>query len=153
MANRRPLVLVAGEMQSLQSGDVLAVTTRDTVTATSSSLANNAVDSTTTIPAGKASLILKVQTSAAAWVRIYSDASSRTADLSRLITSDPSSTSGCLLDFATVAGTLSFPLAPTVAVDNLEGSVTGDLPMTVQNLSGGTVTITVTLTRVLLENT
>jgi hypothetical protein len=119
--------------------------TRSTVTATTGSLAGNAVDSTTNIVTGKTSAALHIATSSPARVRLYSTAAGRTADLARASTTDPSSSVGCLLEVITTASLLSFPLSPAPLLHNGNTPAVTTIYMTVQNL-GSTAAITVSVT-------
>lgn len=91
--------------------------------------------------------LLKVQVNQSAWVRIYVDDASRTADASRLITDDPTPDAGVVAEVITT-GSETIKMSPGV-IGWLETGT--DIPIRVQNLSGGSTTITVTLTCVELE--
>ena len=77
-----------------------AAGSRATVSNTSS-LANDAVANTSFTTALKHMFLLKVSTSHAAWVTLYSDTASRTADASRQISVDPIPGSGVLAEVIT----------------------------------------------------
>ena len=122
---------------------------RTSASATTSSIANNATGNIA-ITGFKSYMLLKVQTSAAAWVRIYSDVASRTSDASRDILTDPAPGSGVLAEFITT-GSQTVVVTPAVLGFNNENTPTTSIPVAVTNKSGATTTITVTLTLLQLE--
>ncbi len=122
---------------------------RTTASATTSSIANNATGNIT-ITGFKSYMVLKIQTSAAAWVRLYSDVASRTSDASRDILTDPAPGSGVLAEFITT-GSQTVVVTPAVLGFNNEGTPTTSIPVAVTNKSGSSTTITVTLTLLQLE--
>jgi hypothetical protein len=122
---------------------------RTTAAATTASLANNATGNVA-ITGFKSYMVLKVQTSAASWVRLYSDTASRTADATRDILTDPAPGSGVLAEFIT-SGSQTVIVTPAVLGFNAESSPTTSIPVAVTNKSGSTTTITVTLTLLQLE--
>jgi hypothetical protein len=122
---------------------------RTTASATTSSIANNSTGNIA-ITGFKSYMVLKVQTSAAAWVRLYSDVASRTADSTRDILTDPAPGSGVLAEFIT-SGAQTVLVTPAVLGFNSESSPTTSIPVAVTNKSGSTTTITVTLTLLQLE--
>lgn len=89
----------------------------------------------------------KLQVTAACRVRVYGTAAHRTADLARPIGTDPPENSGLMLEYvATAAGT--YVLSPLADGFVELGS---DAPITIDNLSGVSTTIAVTLTYVRTE--
>jgi hypothetical protein len=127
-----------------------SMASRSTAAATTSSIANNATDSSQNITGFKAYALLKIQTSAASWVRLYTDAASRTADASRTQGTDPASGAGVIAEVITT-GNQSILISPGTIGFNNETLPTTAIPIAVTNLSGGTTTITVTLTLLQLE--
>lgn len=123
---------------------------RQTATATTSSLAPNAVDSTTTIAMSKGYLLYSIATSVPARVRLYTTAAACSADLSRAAGNDPLSSAGVVLDYVTTTANTVYPLSPMVFGANEESSPSSSISMTVQNLSPAT-TATVTVTLVWLK--
>ena len=126
-----------------------AMASRTTASATTTSIANNATDNIS-ITGFKSYLLLKIQTSAAAWVRLYTDVASRTADATRDILTDPAPGSGVLGEFITT-GAQTVVVTPAILGFNAESFPTTSIPMLVTNKSGATGTITVTLTLLQLE--
>jgi hypothetical protein len=94
--------------------------------------------------------LYKINVSAAAWVRLYTNAAARSADSVRSITSDPTSDAGVIVEVITT-GSQTVVLSPAVLGYNDENPVTTNIPASVTNLSGQTATITVTLTLVKTE--
>jgi hypothetical protein len=126
-----------------------AMASRITSLATTASIAD-AATANIAITGFKSYMLLKIQTSAAAWVRIYSDTTSRTADAGRTITTDPAPGSGVIAE-AITTGAQTVLLTPGVLGFNNELTPTTSIPVTVTNRSGTTTTITVTVTLVQLE--
>ena len=130
-------------------GTVSGLSTRTTVTTTTASLANNA-NANANITGYKSYALLKIQTSAAAWVRIYSDAASRTADASRASNTDPAPGAGIITEVITT-GAQTILISPGAFGFNNESSPTTNIPVNITNLSGSAAAITVTLTVLQLE--
>ena len=128
---------------------VAGLVARSTVTATTASLANNA-NANADITGFKSYALLKIQTSAAAWVRIYSDAASRTADASRASTVDPLPSAGVIAEVITT-GAQTILISPGAFGFNSESSPTTTIPVNITNLSGAAAAITATLTVLQLE--
>jgi hypothetical protein len=122
---------------------------RTTAAATTASIADAATASIS-ITGFKSYMLLKIQTSAAAWVRLYSDTTSRTADVTRTITTDPAPGTGVIAEIITT-GAQTILLTPGVLGFNNELLPTTAIPATVTNRSGTTTAITVTVTLVQLE--
>lgn len=117
--------------------------TRTTISS-SATLAND-VPTAMNITGFKGYTLYKIQTSTAAWVRVYSNAAARSADTSRSSTVDPSSDAGVLAEVITT-GSQTVSFAPTVAGFNDESPATTNIPITVTNQSGSSANVTVTLT-------
>ena len=111
------------------------------------SLANEAIaNSSITTP--KTYGLMKITTSHAAWVTLYSDTASRTADASRAINADPLPGSGVLAEVITT-GSQTQLITPGAICFNSAG--TGTTYAKIVNKSGTTSNVTVTLTYVTLE--
>jgi hypothetical protein len=123
--------------------------TRTAFQVTTASLTNLSADSVS-ITCYKGYAIYKIQTDAAAWVRIYSDSTSRTLDAGRNIDVDPINVSGLISEIVTTDAT-TVKLTPGVIGFNDDSPVSNVAYLTVSNLSGSTRTITVTVTLVQLE--
>jgi hypothetical protein len=94
--------------------------------------------------------IYKIQTDAAAWVRIYSDDTARSIDSGRNIDTDPINVFGLVAEVVTTSAD-TVKMTPGVIGFNDETPVSNTVYLNVTNLSGTTRTITVTLTLVQLE--
>jgi hypothetical protein len=127
----------------------LGLTSRTTVSGSASAVSSGTT-STINISGFKGYMLYKVETSTASWVRIYTDTASRSADLSRNESADPSVNSGVIAEVITT-GSGSVLIAPGVVGFNNESSPTANIPVSVTNKSTVTSTITVTLTVVQLE--
>ena len=111
-------------------------------------IANEAISNTSfTTPKGYA--LIKVSTSHAAWVTLYSDTGSRTADASRQINVDPLPGSGVLSEVITTGNQVQL-ITPGTICFNSAG--TGITYAKIVNKSGSTANVTVTLTYIVLES-
>ena len=118
-----------------------------TTASNTSSLANDAV-ANVSITTPKTYVLMKVQTSHAAWVTLYSDSTSRTADASRQISVDPIPGSGVVAEVITT-GAQTQLITPGAICFN--SAATGITYAKVVNKSGSTANVQVTLTYVALE--
>lgn len=119
---------------------------RTTVSATNSIAANGIANISMTTP--KTYALLSIETSHAAWVTLYSDTASRTADSSRNETTDPVAGSGVLAEVITSGSTTQL-ITPASVCFNSAGANTTYLKIV--NKSGGTANVQVTLTFVPME--
>tara|TARA_B100001057_G_scaffold17039_1_gene15873 strand:+ start:322 stop:1167 length:846 start_codon:yes stop_codon:yes gene_type:complete len=119
---------------------------RTTVSATNSIAANGIANISMTTP--KTYALLSIETSHAAWVTLYSDTTSRTADSSRNETTDPVAGSGVLAEVIT-GGAATQLITPASVCFNSAGASTTYLKIV--NKSGSTANVQVTLTYVALE--
>lgn len=121
-----------------------AVSARDTETYTTASLANNAEE------AGEITLaigyrLMKIQTDKACRVRMYATAAQQAADAARPIGTDPTGDHGLLFEYV-ATGAETVTLNPFVDGASMEVVPVADIPISVQNRSGGSGTVAVTLT-------
>jgi len=121
--------------------------TRAQKTGTASSLANNAT-ADISIDGYRGYGLYSIQTSHAAWVRLYINTASRSADASRVQTSDPGVDAGVVAEVIT-AGAETVKFGPAVTGYNDDAGT--NLSLAVTNLSGSTNNISVTLTLIQLE--
>ena len=128
---------------------LVGLSARTTVTTTTASLANNA-NADANITGYKSYVLLKIQTSAAAWVRIYSDDASRTADAARTSNTDPALGAGIIAEVITTSAQ-TILISPGSYGFNNESIPTTTIPVNITNLSGSAAAITVTLTVLQLE--
>ena len=97
--------------------------------------------------------LLKVGISSAAWVRLYTDTTSRTNDESREYTTDPTPGSGLIAEtYTTTAGVSTFKMSPGVIGWNDDTTPNDNVYLRVTNNESSSSDITVTLTIVKLEN-
>jgi hypothetical protein len=125
------------------------LTARGSVSGATSSLASGATGPIN-ITGYKGYALLKVETSAAAWVRIYVSEAARLADASRTEGTDPLPGSGVIAEVITT-GAETVLISPGTIGFNDESVVTTNIPVRVTNKSGSTQAITVTLTAIQLE--
>ena len=121
---------------------------RNTEAKTTASITNGSSGSIAYTTIGKSYSLYKIESDGAAWVRIYSDTASRTADSGRTQGQDPAEGSGVIAE-AVFSGAGTIRATPAVMgwLDNSESTV----PVAVQNNTGSTGTVTVTLTALTLE--
>lgn len=123
---------------------------------------SNAVGLTSSIAAGstttvdivghKTYVLSKVATDYPAWVRIYTDATSRTADLTRYEGTDPLPGAGVVAEVITSAGFLTQSITPGVIGFNNDNVTTSTVYVSVTNKDSSTRAVTVTLTLLQLES-
>ena len=122
---------------------------RTTAAATTASLADQA-SGNIDITAAKAYALLKIQTSHAAWVTLYTDTTSRTNDASRNITTDPLPGSGVIAEVLLSDGGVQ-KITPGLIGYNDDATPSTKVYAKVQNRSGSAAAITVTLHYLALE--
>ena len=122
---------------------------RQTFNAVTNSIADGAVGNIT-ITAYKTYSLLKIETSAAAWVTLYTDQASRTADAGRSEATDPLPGSGVIAEVITTAAQTQIITPATIGWNN-ESTPLASVYAKVVNKSGGAAAITVTITVVQLE--
>ena len=123
--------------------------TRTTANAATSSIANNA-SANITITAAKTYALQKIQTSAAAWVTLYTDTTSRSNDSSRNEATDPTPGSGVIAE-AITTGAATQLVTPGLIGFNNDGTPSTNVYLKVVNKSGSTQAITITLHYLPLE--
>lgn len=125
------------------------LSSRTTATGTTTSLAANATENMS-YTGFKSYMLLKIVTSEACWVRIYSSVAARTADAGRLINTDPTPSSGVIAEVvSTGAGAIA--ITPGVYGFNDEAIPTSAIPIAITNKSGIATEITVVLTILQIE--
>ena len=122
------------------------LTSRTTASVTQS-IANNGI-ANVSFTTAKAMALMKIETSHAAWVTLYSSTSARTNDAGRLETTDPTPGSGVLSEVITT-GNVSQIITPATVCFNEAGATTTYAKIV--NKSGSTANVQVTLTYVQLE--
>jgi hypothetical protein len=121
--------------------------TRTTAQVTTASLLSTG-EANVSITTPSTYALLKIETSHAAWVTLYTDTTSRTNDASRTETTDPLPGSGVIAEVIT-GGAVTQLISPGTIGYNSAG--TGTTYLKVVNKSGATASITVTLHYVQLE--
>lgn len=135
---------------NISAAAVTSLQSRTTAFASTGSI-NDGATSNLTITGFKGYILYKIQTSAAAWVRIYTNASSRTADASRSEIEDPAPGAGIIAEVITT-GNESVPMTPGVVGFNDEIIPNTAIAIAVTNKSGGSADITVSLTLLKIED-
>ena len=130
-------------------GGGAGLTSRATADATASGLADGS-SANLTITAAKTYALLKIQTSHAAWVSIYTSTAARTADASRLEVTDPQPGSGVIAEVITTDGAIQ-GITPGTIGWNDDSEPSTNVYVKVVNKSGSTQDLTVTLHYVQLE--
>jgi len=106
-----------------------------------------------TITGAKAYSLLKIETSHAAWIRLYTDTTSRTSDASRLYTTDPTPGSGVLAEaYTTNTGISTFKMTPAVIGWNDDATPSTNIYAKVTNNETTSQNISVTLTIIRIED-
>jgi len=140
-SNWSPAAAGGGGGSSLQS--------RTTAQGTTATIADGA-SADITISAAKTYALQKIQTSAAAWVTLYSDTGSRTNDASRNESTDPLPGSGVIAEVITTGAAIQ-KITPGTIGWNDDGVPSSNVYLKVVNKSGSSQAITVTLHYVQLE--
>ena len=125
------------------------LTSRTTGTATATALADGGSQDLT-ITAAKTYALLKIQTSHAAWVTVYTSNAARVNDQNRLEVTDPQPGSGVIAEVITSDGAL-VPITPGTIGWNNDSTPSTAAYIKVVNKSGQTRDIDVTLHFVQLE--
>ena len=122
-------------------------------TAASTGSLNAAATADITIAGCKTYALLKIATSHAAWVRLYTDITSRTNDASRAYTTDPLPGSGVIAEgYTATSGAATFKMSPGVLGWNDDGTPSSNIYAKVTNNESSAQDITVTLTIVRVED-
>jgi len=122
---------------------------RANVAVTTSSIANAAYY-TGVVTLAKGYTIYKITTSAASWIRVYTNVAARTSDATRSQTTDPQPGAGVIAEAITTGANVVI-MSPATIGFNDENPVSNTIPIAVTNLSGSTGAITVTFTYLGLE--
>ncbi len=128
----------------------LGLSSRSSVTASSLSLASGA-SANLNATGFKSYLLSKITTNFPAWVRIYSDSTSRTNDSSRAEGNDPLPGSGVIAEVITTAGNLTQLITPGVMGFNNDDPVGEDVYIRVTNKDTVTRVIELNMTMLRLE--
>ena len=130
------------------SGGV-GLVSRTAVFGSTATLANGATENVAIIGA-KGYILYKIQTSVAAWVRIYTTSAARTADSSRTEGVDPAPGAGVISEVITT-GAATVIMSPGVVGFNDEVVPTTSIYLAITNKSGASSVVTATLTILQIE--
>ncbi len=121
---------------------------RSTQTQTTASLANLASENGTIAMPDTVADLLTIQADRPCWVRLYTDSASRTADSGRALGTLPTAGKGVLAEFvfdSSMTFPFTIPCSPVPTLANNDGTPAALVYYTIQNKSGATHTVTVTL--------
>jgi len=142
-------VSISGNITATGNG---VLKSRSTVTGTATNLASGSAVDVDITGAFKSYALLKVAINRPAWVVLYTNDTTRTADDSRNSSTDPTPGSGVIAEVITTAsGASTFVMTPGVIGWNDDGTPATTIYAKVQNLDSVSRTITVTLTLLPLE--
>lgn len=133
----------------ISSSAVPTLSSRTPGTVTSISLAVGGNDNYN-ITGYKGYALMSIQTSAAAWVTVYSSIAARLADANRAISTDPTPGSGVLAEVITTGATTQL-FTPAIIGFSSEATPTTNIPIKIYNSGVVPAAITVTLTLLKLE--
>lgn len=122
---------------------------RANVSISTGSIANSATF-TGTVALAKGYAIYKVTTSTNAWVRLYSNTATQTADAARSIFNDPQPGSGVMVEVISTGANIIL-VSPAAVGWNDSSPVSNAIPVSITNLSSVSSNITVTFTYLGLE--
>lgn len=123
---------------------VVVVFHRTTQVIATAALADLAVEDGTVAMPDTVAALLTIQSDAACWVRLYTDASSQAADAARVYGVQPTAGTGVLAEFV-LPGAAVIPTSPVPWLSNDESIPTNRVFYTIQNRSGAMSSVTVTL--------
>jgi len=131
---------------------VIGLSSRTTVRATTAVSLAAAATGNYQVAGAKSYLLSKLVTSFPAWVRLYSDATSRSADASRTEGNDPLPGSGVIAEIITTSSALTQLITPGVLGFNNDTTSTSTIYLAVTNKDSVSRIITIDLTILQLEN-
>ena len=138
----------AGVVTVTSSGGSLQ--SRTVVSASTTSIVDDAVGFAS-VTAFKSYAIMKVGLSTEAWIRLYTDSTSRDNDVNRGIGEDPTPGSGVIAEVVTTGISTQQMITPFAMGGNMDDPVSDTLYVSIKNLSGSTQSITANLTILQLE--
>ena len=133
-----------------QAGGGGSLEPRTTITDFTTSLADGASGNLTLLDAPKTYVLLSIQVSDPAWVRIYTDGTSRTNDSARVQDTDPASDAGVIAEFVTTTNGETVNVAPALIGWNSDNLT--EIPLAITNNSGAAAEIEVTISYIALES-
>ena len=152
LANLSVLGNIASNGFFVGNGSLLTGTlpSRSNISVVTANIANGA-SASVTAQGYKGYALYSLQTTAPAWVTIYTSIAAQTADANRPITSDPLPGSGVITEVIT-ANTNPIIFAPALMGFSSENVPDGNIQMKINNQSGAHQPITVTITVLPLED-
>jgi hypothetical protein len=132
-------------------GSGIGLSSRSSVIATTALSVSSGLTENCQVAGYKSYLLSKVSTNYPAWIRIYTDAASRTADASRLEGYDPLPGAGVIAEVITTATALTQLITPGVIGFNNDTITTSTVYLAVTNKDSSSRVITVTLNLLQLE--
>ena len=129
-------------------GDVATIGLQPRKTASVTQSIGSGAAANVSISTAKGFVLYSIQTSHAAWVTLYTDTASRTADSGRLETTDPTPGSGVLSEVITTGAVTQLITPGTICFNS---SPTATTYAKIVNKSGSTANVQVTLTYLQLE--
>lgn len=116
---------------------------RSTQPLTTASLANLVSETGFVAMPADVAALLSVQVDRAAWIRLYTTAAARDADLTRNFNVRPTAGTGVLAEFVST-GSQTIPTSPVAWLDNQDGTPVSRVYYNVQNRSGSTSPVAIT---------
>jgi len=113
---------------------------------TSTAVISDGAVANITLPSYENYVVLKIETSHPAWVRLYSDQASRTADSTRAQGADPAPGKGIIAEVVTNEGFLTQLITPGIVGMNFDTIPNNNMYLSVKNNSGQSRSITINLT-------
>lgn len=145
-------ILVYDTATSTWQNTVLSVSglgSRNTASATTASISDGA-SANISVTGYKSYMLMSIEVDAACWVTVYTSTAARTADASRPSYQDPLPGSGVIAEVIFAASGTQV-ITPSLLGFNDEATPTTDIYLKVENQSGATAAITVTLKLLQLE--
>lgn len=148
---------VPASISVLNNYTVVQVTTaltpisRQTVTITTASLADLAVESSNVALPFTTGALLVISVDRSCWVRLYATDTEQTADLTRTRGTLGTPGTGLLAEFQCMSGAQTVHVSPVAIIANDEATPTKRVWYTIQNLSGSTSPVVVTLTLIQMQ--
>lgn len=143
-------ITVTGVVTATSFSGSGAMQSRTVVSGLTTSIANNGIGNTN-ITGFKSYALLRVGLSTAAWLRLYTDSTSRANDASRSIGIDPTPGSGVIAEVVTTGISTTQIITPFTIGGNLDTPVSSTIYAAITNLSGSTQAINAQLTILQLE--
>ena len=143
-------ITVTGVVTATSFSGSGAMQSRTVVSGLTTSIANNGIGNTN-ITGFKSYALLRVGLSTAAWLRLYTDSTSRANDASRSIGIDPTPGSGVIAEVVTTGISTTQIITPFTIGGNLDSPVSSTIYAAITNLSGSTQAINAQLTILQLE--